>query len=493
MKALPLLLLITCFLSTVSAAKPVDSTMIILNREISVLRQMMAEKLDQLESTETRRWNNRYQQNQEVTLLESQARQLETGYATIAAQLNRKQEDVLLLGNVLDEEIKSLNDKKQQYTAFALQVRQVFEENAAKLASDFPDAIAERTAQYSAITDELFRRKEDISAALSTFIDMKMERIALSRSQELTTRAVLFNDGIERTVWNLRFGTIFMIDIDKDSTAYQMLMHTGALQGQRYTWRTAVSETMYHDAMALVAAIQNSQPARVPLDVLQNGKIGTASDPTASNDRIARFKTWFGQGGLIMYPLFFCALLAIILALERFITLSSRSFFYRRSYNQLLPLIGKGAWAPAMAYCKKRGSSLTRAIEEILHRRTGSREQAEQHVKQILLGEVPSLEKRMSIIAALGATAPLLGLLGTVSGMITLFKVITETGTNDARILAGGIAEALITTQTGLFIAIPILLIHGYLSERLENILSHYNETVLEVFNLVFNDEKQAE
>ena len=98
----------------------------------------------------------------------------------------------------------------------------------------------------------------------------------------------------------------------------------------------------------------------------------------------------------------------------------------------------------------------------------------------------------MSFISALGTSAPLLGLLGTVSGMITLFKVITETGTNDARILAGGISEALVTTQTGLLVAIPVLLIHGYLSERLDDILSHYNQTVLEVFNIVFNGDKKG-
>jgi biopolymer transport protein ExbB len=183
-----------------------------------------------------------------------------------------------------------------------------------------------------------------------------------------------------------------------------------------------------------------------------------------------------------------CALAALLLALERFITLTVRHHRYTKNYRALMPLIHSGKFDEVTGFCHKGCTGLTRAISEIVRYRKSGRAQTEQHVKQILLGEVPALEKRLSLVSALGATAPLLGLLGTVSGMISLFRVITETGTNDAQVLAGGISEALITTQTGLIIAIPILLIHGYLTERLEDILAHYNETVLEVFNVIFND-----
>jgi biopolymer transport protein ExbB len=72
--------------------------------------------------------------------------------------------------------------------------------------------------------------------------------------------------------------------------------------------------------------------------------------------------------------------------------------------------------------------------------------------------------------------------------MITLFKIITEAGTNDARILAGGISEALVTTQTGLIIAIPILLIHGYLAERMDEINSSLYAESLTLLNRMWPD-----
>jgi biopolymer transport protein ExbB len=70
--------------------------------------------------------------------------------------------------------------------------------------------------------------------------------------------------------------------------------------------------------------------------------------------------------------------------------------------------------------------------------------------------------------------------------MITLFKVITDVGTNDPRILAGGISVALVTTQTGLVIAIPILLIHGYLSDKLDRIQTTISAGSMEVLNKIW-------
>jgi biopolymer transport protein ExbB len=96
----------------------------------------------------------------------------------------------------------------------------------------------------------------------------------------------------------------------------------------------------------------------------------------------------------------------------------------------------------------------------------------------------------MGLLAAMGTIAPLLGLLGTVTGIITLFTVITEVGTNDARVLAGGISEALVTTETGLIIAIPVMILHGLLSEKIEKITSELYVQSTSLMNKVFGKEK---
>jgi biopolymer transport protein ExbB len=115
-----------------------------------------------------------------------------------------------------------------------------------------------------------------------------------------------------------------------------------------------------------------------------------------------------------------------------------------------------------------------------------SREAAEKAVREAMLREVPALEKRLPLIAAMGAAAPLLGLLGTVSGLVTLFKILNQLGANDPKVLAGGISEALINTETGLAIAIPVLLFHGFLNEKLDTMNAALSSAALEALNKIW-------
>ncbi len=89
---------------------------------------------------------------------------------------------------------------------------------------------------------------------------------------------------------------------------------------------------------------------------------------------------------------------------------------------------------------------------------------------EMVLTLVKSFDQRLSSIGVLARIAPLLGLLGTVLGMVGTFDILHEFGTGNSRALAGGISEALITTQTGLLIAIPGLYIHGFFIRRAENL-----------------------
>ena len=125
----------------------------------------------------------------------------------------------------------------------------------------------------------------------------------------------------------------------------------------------------------------------------------------------------------------------------------------------------------------------------VVNRAMETRDAAEKSLQEALLREQPKLDKRMGLISAIGTIAPLLGLLGTVTGIITLFTVITELGTNDARVLAGGISEALITTETGLIIAIPVMILHGLLSEKVEQVTSELYIQSTSLLNKLFPEE----
>jgi biopolymer transport protein ExbB len=113
------------------------------------------------------------------------------------------------------------------------------------------------------------------------------------------------------------------------------------------------------------------------------------------------------------------------------------------------------------------------------------REAIEDAVGEAVLKETPRIERFGAAITVFAAVAPLLGLLGTVTGMITTFDVITEFGTGDPKLLAGGISEALITTKLGLMVAIPTLLIGTLLRGWAEAIQVNMERAALHVINLL--------
>jgi biopolymer transport protein ExbB len=110
------------------------------------------------------------------------------------------------------------------------------------------------------------------------------------------------------------------------------------------------------------------------------------------------------------------------------------------------------------------------AVETVRHH-DSPREHLEEILHEKMLSFTPRLERNLGALAVLGGIAPLLGLLGTVTGMIHTFQLVTIFGSGDAKLLSGGISEALVTTETGLAIAIPVLLVHAFLSRRARTLL----------------------
>jgi biopolymer transport protein ExbB len=113
------------------------------------------------------------------------------------------------------------------------------------------------------------------------------------------------------------------------------------------------------------------------------------------------------------------------------------------------------------------------------------RETLESILQEAILRELPRLERGLSPLAIFGAVAPLLGLLGTVTGMIETFNVITVFGTGDPKLMSSGISEALVTTEIGLIVAIPVMLLHTFLSRRVDAILGEMEEKAVSLTNII--------
>ncbi len=157
------------------------------------------------------------------------------------------------------------------------------------------------------------------------------------------------------------------------------------------------------------------------------------------------------QGGLVGYVIILLGVLGALVSIERLITLTSA---------------GRGIRAQLESSTADGGNALGRILQVYEKNRAVDNETLELKLDEAILRESPALEKWQGWIKVLAAVAPLLGLLGTVVGMIRTFQAITLFGTGDPRLMAGGISQALVTTVLGLIVAIPLVLLHSLVSGR---------------------------
>ncbi len=193
-------------------------------------------------------------------------------------------------------------------------------------------------------------------------------------------------------------------------------------------------------------------------------------------------------GGPIMWPILAIALLALGIIVERILYLRKVHGNTDRLMDEMNRLALEGRWDACRQLLERYGNRdwpVLNVLAAGLAGRNEDRETQENILQEAILREVPRLERFLSILAVLGAVAPLLGLLGTVTGMINTFRVITLYGTGDPKMMSGGISEALITTELGLAVAIPIMLLHTFLSRRVDHIVGEMEEKAVALTNII--------
>jgi len=169
------------------------------------------------------------------------------------------------------------------------------------------------------------------------------------------------------------------------------------------------------------------------------------------------------KGGIVMIPLLACSLISLALSIERILfwtRLKSRAVI-----NEILALVEKGEYEQALKLGKTRRSQLARVLAAGIAHRNPAPAKAMEAAAQ---GEIPVLKSRLGILDTIVTLAPLLGLLGTVVGMIGSFDVMADVGIGQPHAVTGGVAEALIATATGLLIAILTLVSYNYFTARAE-------------------------
>jgi len=194
------------------------------------------------------------------------------------------------------------------------------------------------------------------------------------------------------------------------------------------------------------------------------------------------------RGGYTMIPILLCSVLALAVIIERWISLRSARVLPPDLMNKLSTLNpGEEFSLPEL----RLGTSPLGKILDLCRRnRELSRENNQENLRLAEKQTASRLERGLVLLEIVAVVSPLLGLLGTVIGMVQVFNVISRIGVGHARALSGGISQALITTIAGLVVAIPALIAHSIYTRKVDKLLLEIEEAVNVFLNKIYPEEK---
>ena len=193
-------------------------------------------------------------------------------------------------------------------------------------------------------------------------------------------------------------------------------------------------------------------------------------------------------GGWLMMPILLCSVVSLAICVERLVTLNPKKI----SPPHLLALVWRQLKNNELDAQKLRTLRSASPLGEILAAGLGNahhgRDVMKESIEEAAGHVVHSLERYLNPLGTIAAVTPLLGLLGTVVGMIKVFTEIMAQGTGNASVLAGGISEALVTTAAGLAVAIPSLIMHRYFVGRIDSIVIDLEQQTIKLVDALHND-----
>ena len=200
------------------------------------------------------------------------------------------------------------------------------------------------------------------------------------------------------------------------------------------------------------------------------------------------------DGGIFMWVILLASISGLAVIIEKMYTfLSKEKKLSENEKNQLYKALRTGNREEILKLCKDKTDSISKSVTKIVSNMdinfdeldNSHRQVIEGIISESILEQTTELEKGMSLLGTVVNAAPQLGLLGTVTGMIAAFSALTRNGTSTAKIVAGGISEALYTTAFGLIVAIPALVFYNYFNRRIDVIVSEMERAALQFLSRV--------
>ncbi len=382
----------------------------------------------------------------------------------------------------LETEVKKLGDEQETLRADLDEISAINREfeglartNAKELKSMLVQSIQSGLAPdrhkflEPVIQQHAFPTMEDVrNMARSLF-----EEIRLNGQVNVTSGMIVDRKGKEQTADLLILGNFTAI--------YRLNNEIGFLlysdESRRYFALSKLPATLIRNN---IRSYLTGKIDRVFMDISKGGAVRQLAHQLNLAEQIPK-------GGAIVWPILVLFGVAVLIVIERILFFSRRRVNTEKLMEKLRQFVISGDWDGCREYLKsKQGKLVPKVLLTALALKDKTRPEMENALQEAILGEIPAIERFISALGMLAAIAPLLGLLGTVTGMINTFHVITYYGTGDPRMMSGGISEALVTTMLGLSVAIPIMLAHTFLSRRVETLISVMEEKSVAFVNMVF-------
>ncbi|MBU0709203.1 MAG: MotA/TolQ/ExbB proton channel family protein [Candidatus Omnitrophica bacterium] len=197
----------------------------------------------------------------------------------------------------------------------------------------------------------------------------------------------------------------------------------------------------------------------------------------------------FSAGGPMMWVILFCSIIALAIILEKFWQLHNININTKQFLDRIREKIKRRQIKEALEVCDGAKSPLANILKAGILKYDRPRSQIVEAIEDSSLYEIPKIEKKLSILATIAHISPLLGLLGTVLGLVRCFQIIQAKSSSFHPVspgdLAGGIWEALLTTVAGLFVAIPTYFVYNYLANNINNFILEMEKASTELVNFL--------
>ncbi len=195
------------------------------------------------------------------------------------------------------------------------------------------------------------------------------------------------------------------------------------------------------------------------------------------------------KGGPIMWPILLCSVVAVAIVIERLIRLREEQIDTKSFMEQISKSLKRNKVMEALDLCDRTGGPIAAILKAGVLKHDRARTEIREAIEDASVHEVPRLERNLPVLATVAHVAPLLGLLGTVTGLVQAFQVIESKATALNPVnpgdLAGGIWEALLTTVFGLCVAIPTYVAYNYLVSRVDGFVLDMERSATDLLNVL--------